>query len=51
MGHTRYGGHPVEDHSVEHPDADVEGDQGVQALEGDVVGDSRVASRLRVKMC
>ena len=46
VGHARYGGHLVEDDPVEHPDADVEGDQGVQALEGDVVGDGRVAGRL-----
>ena len=43
---ARYGGYHVEDHPMEHPDADVEGDQGVQALEGDVVGDGRVAGRL-----
>ena len=49
--HTRYGGHPVEDYPVDHPDADVEGDQGVQVLEGDVVGYGRVACRLHVKTC
>ena len=43
VGHARYGGHPVEDDPVEYPDADVEGYQGVQALEGDVVGNGRVA--------
>ena len=46
MRRARYGGYHVEDHPVENPDADVEGDQGVQTLEGDVVGDGRVAGRL-----
>ena len=47
--HARYWGHPVEDYPMQHPDADVERDQGVQALEGDVVGDGRVAGWLGVK--
>ena len=36
---------------MEHPDADVEGHQGVQVLEGDVVGYGRVACQLGVKTC